>query len=194
MERDLRSPFEKNDTEVCKMGERRRTRGFTLIELLIVIAILGIIAAILVPNLLESMQKAKQKRTMADMKLVGTAMMAWLTDQAAGAAAAGATQSQIDISEITVKAAGELESILVPSYIQEIPALDGWTEPFDYHLMENDPDAVHVLAVRSNGRDAQPETDTYTTGAFDPTDYDQDIVWVDGGFVRWPQRTASSGS
>lgn len=176
------------------MGERKRARGFTLIELLIVIAILGIIAAILVPNLLESMQKAKQKRTMADMKLAGTAMMAWLTDQAAGAAAAGASQSQIDISEITAKSPDELESILVPSYIQEIPRHDGWTLPFDYHLMEEDPNAVHVLAVRSNGRDAQSQGDTYESGPFDPTDYDQDIVWVDGGFVRWPQRTESAGS
>ena len=29
---------------------------------------------------------------------------------------------------------------------------------------------------------------SYQAAAFDPTDYDQDIVWADGFFVRWPQK------
>src|SRR5438105_14359454 len=39
-----------------------------LIELLIVVAIIGILAAIAIPNLLTAMQRSKQKRTMADMR------------------------------------------------------------------------------------------------------------------------------
>ena len=71
---------------------RNRQRGFTLIELLIVVAIIGIIAALLIPNFLDALQKAKQKRTVADIRNVGTAEMSWLTDQIA-AAAAGATNT-----------------------------------------------------------------------------------------------------
>ena len=65
----------------------RRTgqRGFTLIELLIVVAIIGVIAAILIPNLLDALQKTKQKRTMAEMRITGTAVMSWLSDQAGAA-------------------------------------------------------------------------------------------------------------
>jgi prepilin-type N-terminal cleavage/methylation domain-containing protein len=66
---------------------RNRQRGFTLIELLIVVAIIGIIAAILIPNLIDALQKAKQKRTMADMRNVGTAWLSWVTDIVSGAAA-----------------------------------------------------------------------------------------------------------
>ncbi|MEZ5313270.1 MAG: prepilin-type N-terminal cleavage/methylation domain-containing protein [Thermoanaerobaculia bacterium] len=71
---------------------RNRQRGFTLIELLIVVAIIGIIAAILIPNLIDALQKAKQKRTMADMRNVGTAWLSWVTD-VVPAPAAGATNS-----------------------------------------------------------------------------------------------------
>src|SRR5436305_9180884 len=78
------------------MKIRNRQKGFTLIELLIVVAIIGIIAALLIPNFLDALQKAKQKRTVADMRNVGTAMFSWLTDQV-GAAAAGQTATEIDL-------------------------------------------------------------------------------------------------
>ncbi len=48
------------------------------------------------------------------------------------------------------------------------------------------------MAIRSQGRNARTPRGTYTVTAFDPTDYDQDIVWADGFFVRWPQKTLSS--
>ena len=55
------------------MRYRHYSRGFTLIELLIVVAIIGIIAVILIPNLLDALQKSKQKRTVADIRDTGAA-------------------------------------------------------------------------------------------------------------------------
>src|SRR5947199_8503811 len=87
---------EETQTMLTKIRTRNRQKGFTLIELLIVVAIIGIIAALLIPNFLDALQKAKQKRTVADMRNVGTAMFSWLTDQV-GAAAAGQTATEIDL-------------------------------------------------------------------------------------------------
>lgn len=163
---------------------RNRERGFTLIELLIVVAIIGIIAALLIPNFLDALQKAKQKRTVADERNVGTAMMSWLTDQV-GAAAAGTSNTQWDSSGYSSKGFGSVANVLVPQYIQQVPENDGWGNPFDYFL-NTSTFASSIMAIVSGGRDGAATT-SYTAGAFFPTDYDQDIVWADGFFVRWPQ-------
>ncbi|MEO8035925.1 MAG: prepilin-type N-terminal cleavage/methylation domain-containing protein, partial [Acidobacteriota bacterium] len=59
---------------------RHKEKGFTLIELLIVVAIIGILAAIAIPNLLTALQRAKQKRTLADIRSIATAWEARSTD------------------------------------------------------------------------------------------------------------------
>jgi prepilin-type N-terminal cleavage/methylation domain-containing protein len=172
------------------MKIRNRQKGFTLIELLIVVAIIGIIAALLIPNFLDALQKAKQKRTVADMRNTGTAMFSWLTDQV-GAAAAGQSATQINLASGYggSKPASTVASVLVPQYLQSVPEKDGWKKDYEYYLNTADVLAKTVMAVRAGGRDGSFSTSNYTVVGFDPTDYDQDIVWSDGFFVRWPQKT-----
>ncbi len=144
---------------------REKARGFTLIELLIVVAIIGIIAAISIPNLLNAIDRGKQKRTMADIRSIGTAVESYSIDNSRYPTAGDMAAAQ---------------SLLEPAYIKKLPLQDGWSHDLVYQ-----PGATSGAGytLRSLGKDgvASPTPGGRTS------DLSADIIFVDGQFTQWPE-------
>lgn len=59
---------------------RKNEKGFTLIELLIVVAIIGILAAIAIPQFASYRQKAFNSAAQSDLKTIKTSLEGYYTD------------------------------------------------------------------------------------------------------------------
>lgn len=55
---------------------KKQQKGFTLIELMIVVAIIGILAAIAIPQFAEYQKKGKNKAAQSDVRNLMTTVMA----------------------------------------------------------------------------------------------------------------------
>ncbi len=169
------------------MSRSRPQGGFTLVELLVIVVVVALVSVVIIPVVLSTIQVGKQKRTMSDMNLVGKALMSWVTDQV-GAAAAGAAATVPIRDYGSPLPRDTLETMLVPRYLPKVPEFDAWGSAIEYRFNADNLSADRLMAIRSAGSDRIFSTDTYALGGFDPRAYAEDLVWVDGIFVRWPQK------
>jgi type IV pilus assembly protein PilA len=66
-----------HNKEAHMIKKMRDRKGFTLIELMIVVAIIGILAAIAIPNFLKFQAKSKQSEAKTNLKAVYTAQTSY---------------------------------------------------------------------------------------------------------------------
>jgi type II secretion system protein G len=145
----------------------RNQKGFTLIELLIVVAIIGIIAAIAIPNLLNAIDRGKQKRTMADIRSLGTAVESYAVD---------------NNFYPKVNTFAAVKPFLEPIYIKTAPTVDGWSGGWVFNGDTTNGVDYTLISLAKDGA-----AGTQTGGM--TADFRCDIMFANGQFFQWPQGT-----
>lgn len=141
-------------------SRRRNERGFTLIEMIVVVAILGILVAIVVPALLTAVNRSRQRRTMADMNNIAKANGMMQVDS--GRFANGLPDLQ-------------------PDYIQVVPINDAWGNAFAYSAGGGN----LTYTLTSYGRDGVAGPAAPVPWMNEP--FEPDLIMNTGQFTQAPE-------
>ncbi|RLE23993.1 MAG: hypothetical protein DRJ65_10730 [Acidobacteria bacterium] len=145
-------------------NQKRTNRGFTLIELLIVVAIIGIIAAVAIPNLLQALETARQKKSFADLRTIAIALAVYNNDHS------------------HYPALGDTNHMALVPFLGDLPTADGWRTLFGYQCSGTG--TRYTVVSYGNNREADLP---YVLGPI--TRFQDDIVFIDSQLVQWPEGT-----
>lgn len=132
-----------------------------VIVAILAIPIMGILAAIAIPNVLTAMERSRQKRTMADMRTIASEIESHATRQ------------------------GSYPENLTSL---NVPTKDGWGFPMRYECIAGPDKPCAGYGITSAGKDREFEYESL--GDYEPdstTRFDCDIVFANGSFLQYPE-------
>ncbi len=183
----------------------KKAKGFTLVELLIVVAIVGILSALVIPNAIVAIQKAKQKEAMKQIVHLATACADYVTT--VGIAPDSGNQS----GPLLVNS--NFLSAISPMFLKVCPITDAWAHPFrvytgtavasvyDIPAEGIGRDDFLIVSLGRDGEDGGDDSFTYNTvnpfaGMYQIesiADFNNDLVSLNGSWLHAP-RIMLSGS
>ncbi len=126
---------------------RNRPRGFTLIEIMVVVVILAVLGALVVPRVLENVDKARVVRAQSDIRAIETALDLYRLDNYKYP-----TTDQGLEALVKKPPDPSLTNYREGGYLKAVPK-DPWGNP--YHYESPGPDGEPYLII-SYGRDGKP--------------------------------------
>ena len=129
----------------CKTFRRRAQAGFTLIELMVVLVIIGVLAALIVPNVLDRADDARTTAARTDVINLMQALKLYRLDNQRYPGAEQGLQALV-----SKPTAGAIPPNWKP-YLEKLPN-DPWGRPYQYL----NPGVKGEIDVMSLGADGQP--------------------------------------
>lgn len=141
-------------------------KGFSLVELMIVLVILGVLVAMVIPNLLDAIDRSKQRATLSELHYWGTAVTAFHAEKGAFPVPSGPVAG--------------IYNQVVPYTISVLKKTDFWKHDLQY---ETDAGGESSYTVYSGGKNGALDLPCSPTAW---QDYRCDLILVDGIFVAAP--------
>ncbi|MCP4901063.1 MAG: hypothetical protein GY906_29185 [bacterium] len=161
-----------------------------------VLCLLTVVTLLVPSGLIQNQAAPFQKQAMSEMRSLGIAVSAWAIDQDTDLETDSPTpeseiteipqSTNVDLSDLQLIDMASLEPSLSPTYLSRVPTEDPWGTPYEVRIATNDNGHITSIVVRSAGADGSFSGAAYSFGSFDRNDTSQDIVWLDGFFVRSP--------
>jgi len=132
-------------TQLHTLPRRAALAGFTLIEMMVVVVIIGVLAALIVPNVLEKLDDAKVTAARTDISTISQALKFYKIDNQRY------PSQQQGLQALVAKPSVDPMPANWKPYLEKLPA-DPWGRPYQYL----NPGVKGEVDVMSFGADGQP--------------------------------------
>jgi general secretion pathway protein G len=136
--------LQKESMRVLKTPTRHRQRGFTLIELMVVLAIIGVLAAMIVPNVLGRADDARVTAARTDVSNLMQALKLYKLDNQRY------PSPEQGLQALVAKPGSEPVPVNWKPYLDKLPN-DPWGRPYQY-MSPGIKGEVDVLSFGADGQ------------------------------------------
>ncbi|OWJ91855.1 type II secretion system protein GspG [Pseudomonas sp. A46] len=140
------------------MKLRRSQLGFTLIEIMVVVVILGILAALVVPQVMNRPDQAKVTVAKGDIKAIGAALDMYKLDNFAYPS----TQQGLDALVSRPSGNPPAKNWNKDGYLKKLP-IDPWGNPYQYLSPGSKGGAYDLYSLGADGKDGGSDNDADIT-------------------------------